>query len=57
MNGDGTYDILYDNENKVETKVPSKYMTKESNVKNAKTGKKTRRKVVSKSRKTTLKRK
>ena len=57
VNGDGTYDILYDNEKKVETKVPSTYMTKESNVKNSKTGKKTRRKVASKSRKTTLKRK
>ena len=53
VNGDGTYDILYDNEKKVETKVPSTYMTKESNVKNAKTGKKTRRKAVSKSSKMT----
>lgn len=51
VNGDGTYDILYDNEKAVETKVPSTYMTKESNVK---TGKKTRRKAASRSSKMTL---
>lgn len=54
VNGDGTYDILYDNENKIETKVPSTYMTKASNMKNANAGKKTRRKVASKSSKITL---
>ena len=57
VNGDGTYDILYDNEKAVETKVPSTYMTKESNMKNANAGKKTRRKAASKSSKTTLRRK
>ena len=46
VNGDGTYDILYDNEKAVETKVPSTYM--------AKTGKKTRRKAASRSSKMTL---
>ena len=50
VNGDGTYDILYDNENKIETKVPSTYMTKESNMNN----KKTRKMTASKPRKMTL---
>ena len=54
VNADGTYDILYDNEKAVETRVPSTYMAKEDNEQSAKAGKNTRRQAVSRSGKMTL---
>ena len=54
VNAYGTYDILYDNEKAVETRVPSTYMAKEDNEQSAKAGKNTRRKAVSRSGKMTL---
>ena len=43
VNGDDTYDILYDNEKTDETRVPSTYMAKEDNEESAKQSRRRRR--------------